>query len=508
MDKLLQANKRIAELTAKLELLEAENVRLKEAQQRIAEVNNNYFILQYLTNNIQVCQTSQKIWETHLHNLGKDGFNYDNAALLLPDGNTDFTVQVTLEDGCLSQAVVRTGDDYVNQAIMLKTSFIAPDNARAAVPLVLKSGEIAAVLLVEKAGGIFCEDLQLLDVYVQQTAAIIENIMLNEKLMQFQELLGRQLDQFVLLHYITKSIHDTANYYDVLVNYLRALCSSVGFGFQAGVLYILTEKEIQTARLNNGKLVLADQAADANPLIGNVLETKQYWLSTDRRHLLMPLNSFGNITAIIEIIHDKPITLEEIQILEIFAMQTSSTIDNTRLKLHLEYLSFHDQLTGLYNRAYFEKQIQRLERGDIQPVGIIICDLDGLKMVNDTCGHTMGDQCIMAAANIIKTVLPPGAVAARMGGDEFAVIMTDKIDAAQVGTCLKNALHNYNAGSPSVPVGLSVGWATGTGEAKVTEILKQADCHMYQDKNLYGEARRDYIRQLISQRPDMRLQSK
>ncbi|MDF2875808.1 MAG: diguanylate cyclase domain protein, partial [Sporomusa sp.] len=74
-----QSNMHIDELTAKIALLESENAQLKQTQQRIAEVNNNYLMLHYLTSNIQDCQTTQSLWEVYLHNLSDCGFNYEHV---------------------------------------------------------------------------------------------------------------------------------------------------------------------------------------------------------------------------------------------------------------------------------------------------------------------------------------------------------------------------------------------------------------------------------------------
>ena len=506
MDEQKQAHQRIAELVARLEYLEAENVRLKETQQQIAEVNNNYLMLQYLTRNIQDCQTTQELWEKYLHNVGDCGFNYDHAALLLPDDDDNFTIQVTLFAGNVVQTAVQRTDGYVLRAIDTKTSITSSDNLKAALPIVGKLGQIKAMLLVEKASGIFFEDLQLLDVYIQQTVASIENIMLNENLRHFQDLLGRQLDQFVMLHYVTKAIHDADNYYDVLKNYLTTLCSTLGFGFHEGILYILTENKLQKASLQQGQLKVVEMEVAEGRFLDSVIAARQYQIFDNQCHLLMPLNSFGNITAVIEINNDKEITTEQIQMLEIFAMQTASAIDNTRLKLHLEYMSFHDQLTRLYNRAYFEKEIQRIEVEAIYPAGLIVCDLDGLKMVNDTCGHIAGDHFIVSAAKLIKSVVPPATVVARIGGDEFAIIISGSIakTAEEIGLELTQALENYNALLPVMPLGMSIGWAASSKPVKMMELFKQADSHMYQDKYIHGQARREHILKTIEQYPGIK----
>ncbi len=502
MDEKQQTDKYIEGLHAKLALLEAENVQLKQTQQRIAEINNNYLMLHYLTNNIQDCQTSQGLWQAYLHNLSSCGLNYDDVAVILPDDNDNFTIKLTLEDGILTQTAFVPEADYIMQAATLKAAVTSTDNLQVAAPIVKKKGVVRAIILAEKNSGIFFEDLQLLDVYIRQTAAIIENIILNESLRQFQELLGRQLDQFVMLHYVTKAIHDAGNYYGVLTNYLTTLCSPLGFGFQEGILYILAENKPQKATLKGDRLMINDLDPFETGLIERIIKAKHYQISPDHSHLLMPLKSFGNITAVMEINHDKGIMPEQVQMLEIFAMQTSSAIDNTRLKLHLEYLSFHDQLTKLYNRAYFETEIQRIESENRYPAGIIVCDLDGLKMVNDTWGHDAGDEFIAAAAQLIKTATPEDAVAARIGGDEFGIIITGTAAQAidKAGQNLKKLLVKYNAGGPDIPVGMSIGWAASESPVAVIEIFKQADAQMYRDKSLNADASRKHILKMNKRR--------
>ena len=507
MDKKPPTNHHIDELTARLEGLEAENIRLKGAQQSIAEVNNNYLMLHYLTRNIQDCETTQELWGKYLHNISDCGFNYEQVALVLPDEDDNFATKVTLLDGKVVKTTVRELDNYIEQAIATKNAAASPDNLKVALPMVGKAGEIKALLLAEKACGIFSEDLQLLNVYIRQTIATIENIMLNENLRQFQELLGRQLDQFVMLHYVTKSIHEAGNYYDVLKTYLTTLCSPMGFGFREAALYILADSKLQKACLQQGKLQLVELQPEQGLLLDGVIAARQYELTDYQRHLLMPLNSFGKITAIMEIHDDKEIMAEQIKILEIFAMQTSSAIDNTRLKLHLEYMSFHDQLTDLYNRAYFENEILQIEKKGLYPTALIVCDLDGLKMINDTCGHAAGDHFIVAAAKLIKTVVPTDAIAARIGGDEFVIIIPSVLadSAEQIALAIRSAIDKYNVDQPVIPLGMSVGWAATSKPEKMNTIFKQADSRMYQDKYTNAKARREFIYKTIAQYPGIHL---
>ena len=96
----------------------------------------------------------------------------------------------------------------------------------------------------------------------------------------------------------------------------------------------------------------------------------------------------------------------------------------------LKYLSLHDPLTGLYNRTFFEEGMRRASDGRFDPIGIIICDLDGLKLINDSLGHDAGDSLLAAAAGIIGKTFRKGDIVSRIGGDEFAVLLTGSDEAA------------------------------------------------------------------------------
>ncbi|MCB8817901.1 diguanylate cyclase [Desulfosporosinus sp. SRJS8] len=88
-----------------------------------------------------------------------------------------------------------------------------------------------------------------------------------------------------------------------------------------------------------------------------------------------------------------------------------------------EHMSFHDALTDLYNRTYFEEKMRLLEKGDSIPVGIIVCDINGLKLVNDSLGHSAGDKLLRLTASLIKKSFREEDLIYRIGGDEFAIIL-------------------------------------------------------------------------------------
>ncbi len=150
----------------------------------------------------------------------------------------------------------------------------------------------------------------------------------------------------------------------------------------------------------------------------------------------------------------------------------------------LRYLSNHDPLTDLYNRGYFTEELERVERGRRFPVSIMMADLDGLKGVNDTLGHAAGDRLIRQAAQLIRHAVRGDDVVARMGGDEFAVILpnTDADTASKVCDRIRNGEAAFNLESSSYVIGISIGIDTVDRGGSLTEALKRADENMYREK--------------------------
>jgi diguanylate cyclase (GGDEF)-like protein/PAS domain S-box-containing protein len=155
----------------------------------------------------------------------------------------------------------------------------------------------------------------------------------------------------------------------------------------------------------------------------------------------------------------------------------------------LRFLSFHDSLTGLYNRAYFEEELNRLESSRQFPTSIIVCDLDNLKKINDSLGHDVGDQALKAAAAILGSkVFRKEDIVARIGGDEFAIILpnVDLNENTVIRERLTDSIRKFNSSDTDDglyrPISISSGYAVIHQDGSLYEGLKQADAEMYANK--------------------------
>jgi diguanylate cyclase (GGDEF)-like protein/PAS domain S-box-containing protein len=151
----------------------------------------------------------------------------------------------------------------------------------------------------------------------------------------------------------------------------------------------------------------------------------------------------------------------------------------------LKYLNLHDPLTGLYNRTYFEEEMHRLEGDRYAPVGVIVCDVDGLKLVNDTLGHTIGDKLLQAVADVLRQSSRTSDMIARIGGDEFAVLFPNVSESIvqNVVERIRNAIAVYNETHPELPLSLSTGFAVDSGDpTSIEDLFKEADNNMYREK--------------------------
>ncbi len=147
------------------------------------------------------------------------------------------------------------------------------------------------------------------------------------------------------------------------------------------------------------------------------------------------------------------------------------------------YLSYHDQLTGLYNRRFYEEELKRLDVKTNLPLTVVMGDVNGLKLINDSFGHAKGDELLVKVAEVLRRGCRKSDCIARLGGDEFVILMqkTNASDAEQIIRRINQLASSENVGSADISV--SFGWETKyLEEEKIETVLKIAEDSMYKKK--------------------------
>lgn len=185
----------------------------------------------------------------------------------------------------------------------------------------------------------------------------------------------------------------------------------------------------------------------------------------------------------------------EVRIIKCFAdgvMAISRDITNQRLyQMQIEYLSYHDQLTGLHNRRFFEEELKRLDQEENLPLCIIMADVNGLKLVNDSFGHKAGDILLEKFARVLKEFYPSEDLISRIGGDEF-VILIPKMNQEQADELverIKNKCNNETV--KAINLSVSFGWDVKNHISEdINTVLKSAEDFMYKKKLFDGPSMR------------------
>ncbi len=151
----------------------------------------------------------------------------------------------------------------------------------------------------------------------------------------------------------------------------------------------------------------------------------------------------------------------------------------------LQFRSFHDALTGLYNRTYFEEELRRRDMRRSGAVTVFVFDVDGLKLINDTLGHDRGDMLLMKVAQLLQSCFRDSDIVARIGGDEFSALVSDadEPEAKLIYTRIYQEIACWNNIRDQEVLSLSVGFSSSAlPEIKMRELFKRADDNMYREK--------------------------
>ncbi|MGE4272371.1 MAG: HD domain-containing phosphohydrolase [Desulfitobacterium sp.] len=194
--------------------------------------------------------------------------------------------------------------------------------------------------------------------------------------------------------------------------------------------------------------------------------------------------------------------------------QTTQTVlsiidvtEQKRAEAELHYLSLHDSLTGLYNRIFFDQQLRRYEvESSEKTLCLIMCDVNGLKLINTTFGSEVGDQVLVTTAGLLEACFPDRLVA-RIGGDEFAVIIEqdELIDLEQACQQFRRIIEEYKEDHVGFPLDLSLGYACSKNSGlSGSQLVKKADDAMNREKLHNDKSARNSQVQILSKALEFR----
>jgi len=171
----------------------------------------------------------------------------------------------------------------------------------------------------------------------------------------------------------------------------------------------------------------------------------------------------------------------------ILICNTRNIDQNIEKEKKLVHLSLYDHLTGIPNRAFFDAMLERSQVSRHRPLSLLMCDLDYLKTINDTYGHAKGDEVLQKTAQLIQSSLRKEDFIARIGGDEFAVILpgADNKEALVVIERISETFNDYNSDKSDLAINISIGFSTVKDtETSLEDALCKADMKMYSRKQV------------------------
>lgn len=190
----------------------------------------------------------------------------------------------------------------------------------------------------------------------------------------------------------------------------------------------------------------------------------------------------------------------DLEILDVYSSQVAILLLRKMAEEEILYLSFHDKLTGLYNRRYLLDAMDRLDTPRNYPISLIMGDANGLKLVNDAFGHQVGDIFLIKVAEILKEVCRKEDILSRIGGDEF-VILLPRVGYSEAVKIVQR-IEKMCKSNTKLPIKLSIALGIGTKDSQeehISDILKLAEDRMYSAKLAESKkVKREIIVDLLS----------
>ena len=181
----------------------------------------------------------------------------------------------------------------------------------------------------------------------------------------------------------------------------------------------------------------------------------------------------------------------------------SMQLDYTEYKKQqqkIRYIGYHDQLTDCYNRSYIEKELKEYDQAEYLPLGVVMIDINGLTLINESYGYKTGDQLLIRVAAGLKNILGEEDILGRWSGDEFIILLPES--SKEKISQLRSAVDSFcdSTAEDEIPVSLGFGSAVKTElSANIYQVINQADRNMNQDKLTKSRSSKNkFVKNLIN----------